>query len=276
MRVDEVVSIRELDLKDRLQFRQDDCYVPCQLRREAGEWLDRILGLLFPHLSEGEFKGVDLEWPLATVLDGLFNLIVTTGVEVDEARMIVSDFRGNLASVLDHLEDDAEFMHSLDPASESLDEVKLAYPGFYAIAVYRIAHELQGRVRLLPRVLTETAHRLTGIDIHPGAEIASPFAIDHGTGVVIGETAKVGKRVQMFQGVTLGALSVKKSMAGMKRHPTVGDDVVLYAGATILGGETVVGSGSVIGGNVWLTETVLPGSVVTNRAEIDVKVKEKR
>jgi serine O-acetyltransferase len=267
------MTMAQMDIKSRLELAQRGCEVPCQLRRESAAWLDRMLGLMFPHLSEGEYRGVNLDWPLTTILDGLFNLIVTTGESVDDARAVVGAFREALPRVMDQLEADAELMHSLDPASESLDEVKLAYPGFYALAVYRIAHELNGKVRLLPRVLTETGHRLTGIDIHPGAEIASPVAIDHGTGIVIGETAAVGRNVQIFQGVTLGALSVKKSMAGMKRHPTVEDDVVIYAGATILGGETVVGAGSVIGGNVWLTESVMPGSVVTNRAEIDVKTR---
>ncbi|MFM9873319.1 MAG: serine O-acetyltransferase [Fimbriimonadaceae bacterium] len=265
------MTMAQMDIKSRLELAQSDCDVPCQLRRESAAWLDRILGLMFPHLSQGEYRGVDLEWPLTTVLDGLFNLIVTTGASVDEARIIVGEFRDSMPKVLDELEADAELMHSLDPASASLDEVKLAYPGFYALAVYRVAQLLHGKVRLLPRVLTETGHRMTGIDIHPGAKIASPVAIDHGTGIVIGETAAVGRNVQIFQGVTLGAMSVKKSMAGTKRHPTVEDDVVIYAGATILGGETVVGAGSVIGGNVWLTESVMPGSLVTNRAEIDVK-----
>ncbi len=263
------------DLKFRLEKEQNECSVSCHLRSESEAWLDRILGLMFPHLSNGEYQRANLEWPIVTVLDGLYHLIIVTGEEDYVAREIVGDFRESLSGVLDELESDAAFMLSLDPASTSLDEVKLAYPGFYAIAVYRIAHLLQGKVQLLPRVLTETAHRRTGIDIHPGALIGSPFAIDHGTGVVIGETAEIGKNVELFQGVTLGALSVKKSMAGTKRHPTVEDDVVIYAGATILGGETVVGARSVIGGNVWLTESVEADSLVTNQAQVEVKTKAK-
>jgi len=263
----------QLDIKTRLEHAQGDCDVPCQLRRDSAVWLDSMLGLMFPHLSNGEFRGVDVERSLTTLLDGLYHLILTTGADEYEAKQIVVELRSELPRILDELEADAHFMQSLDPASQSINEVKLAYPGFYATAVYRLAHFMQGRVRLLPRVLTEAAHRLTGIDIHPGAEIASPFAIDHGTGVVIGETAKVGRNVLLFQGVTLGALRVNKAMAGRKRHPTVEDDVVIYAGATILGGATVVGARSVIGGNVWLTESVLPDSVVTNKATVEVKAR---
>ena len=144
-----------------------------------------------------------------------------------------------------------------------MDEVILAYPGFYAIACCRLAHRIRTMgIPLLPRLITEHAHTRTGIDIHPGATIGVPFAIDHGTGIVIGETASVGVRVRMYQGVTLGALSVEKGLASAKRHQTIGDDVVLYANATVLGGRTVVGNGSVVGGNVWLTRSVGPGAMV--------------
>lgn len=167
------------------------------------------------------------------------------------------------------LEEDAEATAAGDPAAESVDEVVLAYPGFYATAVYRLAHTLYtAGVPLVPRLLAEVAHRQSGVDIHPGARIGRAFAVDHGTGVVIGETAVVGDRVRVFQGVTLGALFVDKALAQTKRHPTVEDDVVLYANATVLGGETVVGAGSVLGGNVWLTRSVPPGSVVTHVARL--------
>ena len=167
------------------------------------------------------------------------------------------------------LEEDARATAAGDPAAESVEEVVLAYPGFTATAVHRIAHALYAHdVPLVPRVLAEVAHRRTGVDIHPGAHIGRAFAIDHGTGVVIGETAVVGDRVRVFQGVTLGALFVDKGLARTKRHPTVEDDVVLYANATVLGGETTVGAGSTIGGNVWLTRSVPPGSVVTHVARL--------
>ena len=148
-----------------------------------------------------------------------------------------------------------------DPAARSQEEVILSYPGVEAILVHRIAHELWVRdVSMIPRMMSEYIHGKTGIDIHPGEEIGDSFFIDHGTGVVIGETAVIGGTVKLYQGVTLGALSVQKELANKKRHPTIEDDVTVYAGATILGGNTVVGRGSIIGGNVWLTESVPPNS----------------
>lgn len=148
-----------------------------------------------------------------------------------------------------------------DPAARSEEEIILSYPGLEAIVVYRIAHFLHiNGVPVIPRIMTEHVHGKTGIDIHPGAEIGESFFIDHGTGIVIGETTVIGDRVKLYQGVTLGALSVKKEMSNKKRHPTIEDDVTIYAGATILGGETVIGKGSTVGGNVWLTESVPPGS----------------
>ena len=151
-----------------------------------------------------------------------------------------------------------------------LEEVILAYPGFYCIAVYRMAHILYKlKVPLLPRIMMEYVHGQTGIDIHPGAKIASPFFIDHG--IVIGETARIGKNVKIYQGVTLGALTVEKDMARTKRHPTIEDNVVIYAGSTILGGETVIGHDTVVGGNTWITESVLPNSIVYRHHRVLVK-----
>ncbi len=154
-----------------------------------------------------------------------------------------------------------------DPAAKSYDEIVFSYPGVFAIMVYRCAHQLHKQhVPLLPRIMTEDAHSLTGIDIHPGAEIGESFFIDHGTGVVIGETTVIGKSVRLYQGVTLGALSLPKDagerLRGKKRHPTIEDDVIIYAGTTILGGDTVIGARSVIGGNVWITESVPPDTKV--------------
>jgi len=156
-----------------------------------------------------------------------------------------------------------------DPAAKSLDEIVFSYPGLYAIFVYRVAHQLfLQNIPLMPRIMTEHAHSRTGIDIHPGARIGSDFFIDHGTGVVIGETTDIGNRVRIYQGVTLGALSVPRSseggdfLRGRKRHPTIEDDVTIYAQATILGGETVIGARCVIGGNVWLTSSVPPDTTV--------------
>lgn len=158
-----------------------------------------------------------------------------------------------------------------DPAAKSFDEIILCYPGLSAIAVYRMAHELYVlKAPLIPRIMTEFAHGKTGIDIHPGAHIGDNFFIDHGTGVVIGETTVIGRNVRIYQGVTLGALSFKKDREGRvvkggKRHPTIEDNVVIYAGATILGGDTVVGKNSIVGGNVWLLESVPPNTTVTHQ-----------
>lgn len=153
-----------------------------------------------------------------------------------------------------------------DPGAESIEEVVFAYPAITAIATFRLAHELwRRRVPMIPRILTEWAHSETGIDIHPGATIGESFFIDHGTGVVIGETAVIGKNVKLYQGVTLGALSVPRRGTKDKRHPTLEDGVTVYAGASILGGDTVIGAGSTIGGNVWLVQSVEPGSKVFGR-----------
>ncbi len=154
-----------------------------------------------------------------------------------------------------------------DPAAKSFDEIIFTYPGIFAVMVYRIAHILfELGVPLLPRSMTEHAHGVTGIDIHPGATIGERFVIDHGTGVVIGETTEIGNNVRLYQGVTLGALSLPRDagekLRGSKRHPTIEDDVIIYAGATILGGDTVIGARSVIGGNVWITESVPPDNTV--------------
>ncbi|MBW2326143.1 MAG: serine acetyltransferase, partial [Deltaproteobacteria bacterium] len=162
---------------------------------------------------------------------------------------------------------DVRAVYEGDPAAKSHDEIIFSYPGIFAVTVYRVAHKLfELQVPLLPRIMTEHAHSLTGIDIHPGADIGESFVIDHGTGVVIGETTVIGKNVRIYQGVTLGALSLPKDagkrLRGKKRHPTIEDDVIVYSGATILGGNTTIGARSVIGGNVWITESVPPDTKV--------------
>ncbi len=185
-----------------------------------------------------------------------------------EARRLTLEFLESLPAVRGLLQTDVEATYEGDPAAISHEEVIVAYPGLEAIAVQRMAHVLYLRqVPLIPRIMTEYAHSRTGIDIHPGATIASHFCIDHGTGVVIGETTSIGKRVKLYQGVTLGAKSFKKDandrlVKGGKRHPDISDDVVIYAGATILGGDTTVGRASVIGSNVWLMQSVPADSLV--------------
>lgn len=175
------------------------------------------------------------------------------------ALAIVREFMGNVPTLREMLATDVQAAFDGDPAAKDTDEIIFSYPGLFAITVYRIAHELfKAQVPLIPRIMTEYAHNLTGIDIHPGAVIGEYFFIDHGTGVVIGETSDIGKRVKIYQGVTLGALSTRggQSLRGAKRHPTLEDEVTVYAGATILGGETVIGKGATISGNVFLTQSV--------------------
>ena len=185
--------------------------------------------------------------------------------------MLAKAFFEQLPDLYLLLNTDIQAIFNGDPAARSEFEVIRTYPGFFAISFYRMAHGLYRHdVPLLPRILTEYAHSKTGIDIHPAAEIDEYFYIDHGTGIVIGESCIIGKHVKLYQGVTLGALSVAKNMAYSKRHPTVGDNVVIYAGATILGGETVIGHDSVIGGNVWLTKSVPPNSIVYHKPDITV------
>lgn len=182
------------------------------------------------------------------------------------------NFTDTLPVILELLNLDAKAIYDCDPASRSVEEVYLSYPGFYAIAIYRLAHELfKAGFPLVPRLMTEYAHRQTGVDIHPGAVIGSSFFIDHATGVVIGETTVIKNHVRIYQGVTLGALYVAKNLENVKRHPTIEDGVTIYANATILGGNTVIGAKSVIGGNAWLTSSIPPNSIVTHTPEIKIK-----
>jgi len=189
-----------------------------------------------------------------------------------QAHQAVAALLDGLPAIRDMLQEDIQAAYEGDPAARSTMEIVMSYPGLYAITVHRIAHALyQQGLPLIPRVMSEHAHARTGIDIHPGASIGPGFFIDHGTGVVIGETCRIGRRVKLYQGVTLGALSFAKDeetgilVKGVKRHPDVEDGTVIYAGATILGGDTVIGRGAVIGGNVWLTHSVPPGAKVYNR-----------
>jgi serine O-acetyltransferase len=181
-----------------------------------------------------------------------------------KADLITTAFLDKLVDIRDQLALDVEAHLTGDPAASGSDEIIFCYPGLYAISVYRVANALHLLgARLIPRMMTELAHQRVGIDIHPGATIGRSFFIDHGTGVVIGETSVIGDRVRIYQGVTLGALTVHgRQERGVKRHPTLEDDVVVYAGATILGGDTVIGKGAVIGGNCWVTASVEPGEVV--------------
>lgn len=245
--------------------------LPPRLPQLAERLIHQVMALLFPHYTgEPGCRWRDVEADVAALRALLVEALELPGLEPGARAAVADGFFAALPGVRAALLVDARATDEGDPASSGVDEVVLAYPGFFATAVHRVAHHLHGAgVPLLPRVLAELAHRATGIDIHPAATIGASFAIDHGTGVVIGATAVLGDRVRLYQGVTLGAASVSKRLQRTKRHPTIGDDVVVYAGATILGGDTVVGAGSRIGGNVWLTRSVPAGSVVSTSASVD-------
>jgi serine O-acetyltransferase len=236
-------------------------------KKDVEKTIKSIFRLLFP--ATHSYSDTDSENTLEYSQNQLLGILIgLTPKRVEVAQ----NFYKNLENIKKILLKDAGFILESDPAATQLIEVIAIYPGFFAIFCYRIANSLAKlSVPLLPRMITEYSHKVTGIDIHPHAEIGCPFAIDHGTGIVIGETTKIGNNVKLYQGVTLGALSVDKSKASKKRHPTIEDNVVLYAGCTILGGETVVGRNSIIGGNVWLTESIAPFSVVYHKSEIIVR-----
>ncbi|TDH21289.1 serine acetyltransferase [Segetibacter sp. 3557_3] len=236
-------------------------------------WASEIINLLYPELAITNYtSATEIEARFEKLSKELVTILASTKACSDCNYALVADeFFENLPEIYRLLNTDIYSIHNGDPAATSEFEVIRAYPGFYAICFYRISHALlRLDVPLLPRILTEYAHSKTGIDIHPGAEIGEYFFIDHGTGIVVGETAKIGDHVKLYQGVTLGALSVNKALASIKRHPTVEDHVVIYSGATILGGDTVIGHHSVIGGNVWLTNSIPPGSLVYHNPEITV------
>lgn len=241
--------------------------------QQAIVWLSDLIEFLFPdnHLNklstyEGRLKKnqIDLENILLSYLDPAVVNIEGT----------VADFYGTLETIYNDLRQDAAKIYENDPAATSVHEVIVSYPGFYAIAVYRIANRLsQLEIPILPRILSEHAHGKTGVDIHPNAVIGVPFVIDHGTGIVIGATSIIGRNVCIYQGVTLGASQVNKELSLVKRHPTVEDNVTIYARSTILGGRTVIGRNSIIGGSVFLTKSVEPYSNVFNTHQLRIDVK---
>ena len=241
--------------------------------KSISAWALNLFNLLFPERVKVTFwsKG-QLENEFRLSKEQLENIILSTDQCKDcHPEKLATAFFNLLPELYQLLETDLEAILDGDPAARSRMEIIKVYPGFFAIFFYRVAHNLYRlNISLIPRILTEYAHSRTGIDIHPGAEIGQYFFIDHGTGIVIGETSKIGSHVKLYQGVTLGALSVDKNLANTKRHPTVEDNVIIYAGATILGGETVIGADSIIGGNVWLTKSVAPHSTVYHKPEIHV------
>ncbi|HMQ07208.1 MAG TPA: serine acetyltransferase [Saprospiraceae bacterium] len=244
---------------------------PCAGRQEVIAFLNDLIHLLFPDYGNKSLKTTEaIEEELNKLKGTLYTMICQNGEEDSKvAQDVVTWFFERLPEVYGMLQDDVVALYTGDPAAKNSIEVIKTYPGFLAICAYRFAHLLeQKNICFLPRMMTEYAHSQTGIDIHPGASIGRHFCIDHGTGVVIGETTQIGNHVKIYQGVTLGALSVDKNMAKVKRHPTIEDHVVIYAGATILGGETLIGHHSVIGGNVWLTRSVEPHSKIYYKASM--------
>ena len=246
--------------------------------KEIDDFIVLLLQFLFPELNNIRFRSqLEIETVFNQLrLDFEQLLLKTKACDKQGVEAICARFFGSLEDVYDQCHEDAQAILDGDPAAIDSKEVIRCYPGFFAIAIYRIAHLMyQLGIPYLPRIFTEYAHSRTGIDIHPAAKIGARFCIDHGTGVVIGETTEIGNDVKIYQGVTLGALSVNKELAMIKRHPTIEDNVVIYAGATILGGKTVIGKDSIIGGNVWITESVSPQSRIYYKSAETQVVKEK-
>ncbi|SKC05798.1 serine O-acetyltransferase [Soonwooa buanensis] len=239
-------------------------------KRMTKKWVKDLYETLFlPQKSNTEDQ---LKRSFEEIQETLFVLILSLAVNKDIAESQVNQFFDALPELYNQLVLDAKSILEFDPAADSLEEVYLAYPGIFATYVYRISHQLWlQEVKILPRVISEYAHSKTGIDIHPGASIGKSFFIDHGTGIVIGETSVIGNNVKIYQGVTLGALNVSKEKAHQKRHPNIEDDVIIYSGATILGGATTIGRDSIIGGNVWITQSVPANSLVYHKSEIKIK-----
>ncbi|PKP34646.1 MAG: serine acetyltransferase [Bacteroidetes bacterium HGW-Bacteroidetes-17] len=235
---------------------------------------DNLVAFLFPvrleiicQKPEKEFERLKLEFN---------SILMAMGYNEENAFEVSNDFMETMPDIYANLITDVSAIYEGDPAARSIEEIIITYPGFLATCIYRLAHELYKlQVPVMPRIFSEYAHSITGIDIHPGATIGQSFCIDHGTGIVIGETAEIGSHVKIYQGVTIGALSIQKNETSIKRHPTIKDHVIIYAGATILGGNTTVGENAIIGGNVWLIESVEPRSVVTHSHKVQIRQKKK-
>jgi len=244
------------------------------LEEEVVNAINRLLVAMFPyHFGNVRSRFVETEkrtWELMRAYDALTSCFIPVSKDHEEASERALKVMDSLPEILKVLKTDIQAGYEGDPAAKSTDEVILTYPAFKAITIYRVAHKIyELGIPLIARYMTEYAHRLTGIDIHPGAKIGRYFFIDHGTGVVIGETTTIGEHVKLYQHVTLGAKSFEVGedgtlVKGIKRHPDIGDRVVIYAGATILGGDTVIGNDCVIGGSVWLTHSVPAGETVLN------------
>lgn len=253
--------------KDYLEslYREHQESSRCPSPLIVNRFFDNVLGFLFPEYSLIQYKSFeDFESRFEFIRQEFLHILSKRNGDQTHRNLELSTrFFSILPEIKEKLLLDIEAMYQGDPAARSTTEVVRTYPGFYAIASHRIAHFLFNEgLTLIARMISEHAHSKTGIDIHPGATIGDHFCIDHGTGIVIGETTEIGNYVKIYQGVTLGALSVSKDKASEKRHPVIEDHVVIYAGATILGGKTVIGHHSIIGGSVWLTESVPPYSKI--------------
>jgi serine O-acetyltransferase len=240
------------------------------VKRKTIELIHLIRRTICPQLSQDDkIDGLESLSKTIKILERLIRDILPH-VNEEEVSKITTEFLNELPAVAKKLVLDVRAAYEGDPAAQSIEEIMIAYPAYEAISIYRLAHILYlHKVPLIPRIMTEYAHQKTGIDIHPGATIGTHFFIDHGTGVVIGETCRIGDHVKIYQGVTLGAKSFEldekgNPIKGIKRHPDIGNHVVIYAGATVLGGNTVVGDNCVIGGNVWLVHSLKPGEKIYN------------
>lgn len=251
-------------------FEEHQSTPKCPSPATVSSWFNRLLGVMFPGICDTSFEDeVALEKFLNGLRNDLSSILVCHATEnIENKEEVVDSFFNQLPTIKELLDKDVIGIYNGDPAAKNHAEITRSYPGFYAIAAHRVAHSLHLMgVELIPRMIAEHAHSHVGVDIHPGATIGEYFCIDHGTGVVIGETSNIGNNVKIYQGVTLGALSVAKEDAEKKRHPTIEDGVVIYAGATILGGRTVVGENSIIGGSVWVTRSVPAESKIYYKAE---------
>jgi serine O-acetyltransferase len=267
-----------MDFPEKLFYRMQAYSSGLPPAKQTYEFIDDMMRFLFPAGRCGEINMQYLHGEWERLRHIFVELLSSLEPVTDESPEDLSRrFFAAIPPIHEQLLEDAAYFLQCDPAAKSVDEVMLCYPGFYAIAIYRLANELyRMNIPVLPRAMSEYAHSRTGIDIHPGATVGRNFYIDHGTGVVIGETTEIGNYVKIYQGVTLGAIYVEKNLQNTKRHPTIEDNVIIYAGSAILGGNTVIGRNTVIGGNVWLTESVAPNSVVYHKAEMAVKKQQVR
>lgn len=273
-------------LEDYLQGRDIDRIEPFQHpdKDVVIDIIDKLRRIVFPgYFLEKTYRIYNAKHNLSMLIeDVMFNLnqqITLVLRDPQRSEEICLEFFRSIPKVRALVQTDLQAAYDGDPAASGKEEIVYSYPGLFAITVYRLAHVLQVLgVPMIPRIMTEYAHSVTGIDIHPGASIGEHFFIDHGTGIVVGETTVIGNRVKIYQGVTLGALSTRggQSLRGKRRHPTIQDNVTIYAGASILGGDTVIGRDSVIGSNAFITESIAPNTTVTiKNQELQLKSRSK-